>query len=631
VLSRGVEREAGESALEGAAALRPAASGANGVVTLPTWLVGQPTAEQTPGAVSDTPAVVHLLRRATFGVRPEDVSAVLSMGADAWLEAQLHPERITDAGVAPRLSAYPAASASVAELIREYTPPRPQPGDTTRRQMTPAERRAAQQRNPQRILLDLVGAKLVRSVWSERQLEEVMTDFWYNHFNVFFGKGLDRYLVADYERTAIRPYVFGRFEDMLRATAQHPAMLFYLDNWTSAVPDSLNPDAAARQRQAALRLRSLLELSEAQRAALVRSGRLTAQVQARLDELAQLGPAEREAALSQLRRGDNRGINENYARELMELHTLGVDGGYTQQDVVEVARALTGWTFVRPGQRGARPARTPERQRRGMDAPAELTPRFVFNADMHDRGEKVVLGTRLPAGRGVEDGLDVIHMLATHPSTAKFLSTKLIERFVSDRADPAFVDELAAVFTRTGGDLREVTRALFSSPRFYASGNAGTKVKTPFELVASALRVTGAEIVQPRATMEVLRGLGQLPYSETAPTGFPASSDEWVNSGALLARMNFGLNLASGRVAGVRPDGARLSGGLREAGTRTGEAGRAIADVLQRLLPGVETARLQTAILADVQEQAAAGETTARALGMRAVGLALGSPEFQRR
>jgi len=604
-------------------------------------------------SLTDTAAVVHLLRRATFGVRPEDVTAVLRMGAANWLDVQLHPERIDDGGLSLRLGAYPAAQASVAELVRDYTPPRPQRSDSmAAREMTPAARRAAQQQNPQRILLDLVGGKLVRSVWTERQLEEVMTDFWYNHFNVFFGKGLDRYLVSDYERTAIRPHVFGRFEDMLRATAQHPAMLFYLDNWTSAVPDSLNPDAQRRRQLAADRLRRLVALSETQREQLVRSGRMAPEEKARLDELAQLGAAEREAALSQRRRGGNRGINENYARELMELHTLGVDGGYTQQDVIEVARALTGWTFVRPGQRGARAAGSigasrgqpgragrsgPPGQRVGPQPAQDGTPRFVFNPDMHDGGEKVVLGRRLPAGRGVEDGLDVIQLLATHPSTAKFLSTKLIERFVGDRPDATFVDELAGVFTRTGGDLREVTRALFSSPRFHAIANVGSKVKTPFELVASALRVTGAEIVQPRATMEVLRGLGQLPYSETAPTGFPASSAEWVNSGAMLARMNFGLNLASGRVAGVRPDGARIAGSRRGArgsdagAVGDGGPGRAIEDVLDRLLPGVETARLQAAIIEDVEEQASSGDTNARALGMRAVGLALGSPEFQRR
>jgi uncharacterized protein (DUF1800 family) len=491
--------------------------------------------------------------------------------------------------------------------------------------MTAEERRQAQQQNPQRILADLVGAKLVRSAWSERQLEEVMTDFWFNHFNVYFGKGLDRYLVGAYEREAIRPHVFGKFEDLLLATAKHPAMLFYLDNWTSQVPDSLNPDAVQRRRQAEARVRRLLLLSDEERDRLVRSGRVSLQEKARLEELARLSPTERQALLNQQQKRGERGINENYARELMELHTLGVDGGYTQQDVVEVARALTGWTFVRPGQRGGL------RQGRPGDLLGGGDGGFTFNAGMHDRGEKVVLGRRLAAGRGIEDGNEVMHILATHPSTAKFLATKLVERFVSDTPDPAFVGELAGVFTRTGGDLREVTRTLFSSPRFYEAKNVGTKVKTPFEVVASALRVTRAQVVQPRPLMETLRGLGQLPYFETAPTGFPAASEEWVNSGAMLARMNFGLGLATGQLQGARPNAARPPRPARRGGAGGIPAGvEGVHAIVAMLLPGVDATRLETAIEADLKEQPTT-QAAPRAAVARAAGLTLGSPEFQRR
>jgi len=537
-----------------------------GVWLLVLGTVSPVAAAQARRSGGDSLEAVHLLRRATFGIRSGDVGAVLSQGRVAWLERQLNPERIADSAMVLRLSAFPLAGASASELIRDFNPPPAQPGDTM---MTAEQRRQRQQQNPQRILADLVGAKLVRSVWTERQLEEVMTDFWYNHFNVVFNKGLDRFFVSDYERGAIRPHVFGKFETMVRATAQHPAMLFYLDNWTSSVPDSMNEALMARRR-------------------------------------VQPGAAAPRGA---------RGINENYARELMELHTLGVDGGYTQQDVIEVARALTGWTFTRPGQRGARRAAQAGRASEGEEV------RFVFNPVMHDRGEKVVLGRRLAAGRGIEDGLDVIHLLATHPSTARHIATKLIERFVTDGADPEFVAELAAVFTRTEGDLREVTRALFTSRRFYASANVGTKIKTPFELVASAMRATSSEIGPSRPLLETLRGLGQLPYTESAPTGFPAASEEWVNSGAMLARMNFGLNLASGRIQGIRPAPAASRAQDRPAD--------ALAEMLGRLMPGMETTALSQSILADLT--ASQADSPPRARAARALGLALGSPEFQRK
>jgi uncharacterized protein (DUF1800 family) len=237
-----------------------------------------------------------------------------------------------------------------------------------------------------------------------------------------------------------------------------------------------------------------------------------------------------------------RGINENYARELLELHTLGVDGGYTESDIQEIARAFTGWTVV-PARRGAR-AQGPM----GAAEPGS----FLFARRLHDDGEKTVLGRQLRAGGGIDDGEAVLRMLAAHPSTARFISTKLVQRFVSDDPPTDFVNELAAVFTKTNGDLRAVTRALFTSPRFYEARHIGAKVKTPFELVASALRMTGAEFRVTPQLVQTLRSLGQLPYTESAPTGFPAASDEWVNSGAMLNRINFGIALANNRMNGVR-------------------------------------------------------------------------------
>lgn len=538
------------------AILAVAVASANGASSAAAQEPGQRTAP-------DTARAIHLLARATWGPRPGDIEALLEAGADAWLERQMTPTTGLDPALIARLERFPRAAMPVADLIRAHAPPRPREpaqGDSTadRAALTQAERRERALRSPQRILVDLVGAKLTRAVHSERQLEEVMTDFWFNHFNVFFNKGLDRYLIGDYERSAIRPNVFGRFETMLRATAEHPAMLFYLDNITNLAPDSMA--AARRQRQTAL-------------------------------------PRSR-----------GRGINENYARELMELHTLGVDGGYTQVDVVAVARAFTGWTIDRNG--GGRMS--------AMDA--AVAPRFIFRPMLHDVGAKTVLGRALAPGRGMEDGLDVLHLLATHPSTARHVARKLVERFVSDAGDAALEDTLAAVFLRTGGDLREVTRTLFTADRFYATEHVRSKVKTPFELVASTLRVTHADLGPSPDVINTLRAMGQLPYTESAPTGFPASSADWVSSSAMLARMNFALDLSAGRLRGVRVDGSRLSGGA------TGPA--ALRAWIETALPGIASTPIEARILEDLAAQM---DGDRRSLGVRAAGLVLGSPEFQRR
>lgn len=479
------------------------------------------------GAVAQQPAsadVIHLLSRATFGVRPSDVTRAQAMGASKWLDEQLHPDRIDDGAVTAKLNPLETLHMSIPELAEKYAPQKPN---------TPKDSAAAKPTgpNPRIILAQLVTAKLIRASESNRQLEEVMTDFWFNHFNVFWASGPVRYMVADYEANAIRPHVFGKFEDLLKATAQHPAMLLYLNNAMSAAPDTTSPFMR----------------------------RIVRNVKRPL------------------------GLNENYARELMELHTLGVDGGYTQNDVTEVARAFTGWTITRPlyGERNPRARGTPGS--------------FQFVPQLHDHGEKVVLGKRLPAGRGEEDGEEVLHMLARSPATAHFIARKLVEHFVSDAAPADFVDDLAAVFLKTDGDLRAVTRALFASPKFYDARYRRTKVKTPFELVASALRVTNTPVTFSPQLIQTLRTLGELPYGEQAPTGFPAASDDWVNSGAMLARMNFAIALAAR---------ARLDGD--------------VDSVLAAVLPGVDVTRRRAQVLKD-----APNDLT------RALGYILGSPEFQ--
>jgi uncharacterized protein (DUF1800 family) len=386
--------------------------------------------------------------------------------------------------------------------------------------------------------------------------------------------------------------VFGEFEDMLIATASHPAMLVYLDNWQSQVPDSMNPRGAQQQRA-----RSRFQnMSTREREVVLRMRGVPEEQIARIEEA------------MKRQTGRERGLNENYARELLELHTLGVDGGYTQEDVIEVARAFTGWTMQLPGRGGGRDRAAGE---------------FVFRAEWHDPGDKTVLGRSLPAGRGIEDGLDVLRMLAVHPSTARHVAAKLAEAFVSDDPPPALVDEVAAVFLETRGDLREVTRALFTSERFYDPANMGAKLKTPFELVASALRVTGAEFGPSRGLAEQLRALDQVPYMSSPPTGYPAESEEWASGAALLQRMNLGLAMATGGIQNVR-----IPGPLSR---------QPVDRMLADLLPGSETTALRDVIQTEIQSDFAGLEGALadlrRGAGPNelALGLALGSPDFQRR
>jgi uncharacterized protein (DUF1800 family) len=563
------------------------------------------------GAADDTARAAHLLRRATYGVRPQDLAETLDLGPEAWLERQLSPERINDSALEERLASFPAAEMTVSELYAAYPPPQVvrarlgNPDSVSRDEMRRMRRELGIQ-SPNRILFDLASAKLVRAVDSERQLDEVMTDFWFNHFNVFFAKGPDRWLIGNYEREAIRPYVFGEFEDMLIATASHPAMLVYLDNWQSQVPDSLNP-RGARQQRARSRFQNM---SAREREVVLRMRGVPEEQIARIQE-----GVKRQA-------GRERGLNENYARELLELHTLGVDGGYTQEDVIEVARAFTGWTMQLPGRGGGTDRRV---RGKGMAASggSATAGEFVFRGEWHDPGEKTVLGQTLPGGRGIEDGLDVLRMLAVHPSTARHVAAKLAEAFVSDDPPPALVDELVAVFLETRGDLREVTRALFTSERFYDPANIGAKLKTPFELVASALRVTGAEFGPSRGLAEQLRALDQVPYMSSPPTGYPAESEEWASGAALLQRMNLGLALATGGIQNVR-----IPGSLSR---------QPVDRMLADLLPGSETSGLRDVIQTEIRSDFAGFERALAELrrgagpNELALGLALGSPEFQHR
>ncbi|HJT89938.1 MAG TPA: DUF1800 domain-containing protein [Bryobacteraceae bacterium] len=511
--------------------------------------------------------IQQALNRLTFGPRPGDAARVKATGLKKWIDLELHPDRIPENPVlAEKLKALDSLAMTSQQLVANYPPPQlirqmlkgkvAFPADPDRRMMvekvverferrqkqngaptdpqqelaallTPEQIRAlrngpAGQRlaafealppetqndvlatapgmlqpvfaiappelrrklemaaGPQQVVArDLSEGKLLRAIYSNRQLEEVLTDFWFNHFNVYLDKGADHWLVTSYERDVIRPHVLGKFRDLLEATAQSPAMLFYLDNWQSVGANS---------------------------------------------------PQGRNA---------RRGLNENYGRELMELHTLGVDGGYTQKDVIEVARCFTGWTIERP----------------------QLGGKFVFNPKMHDQGEKIVLGVKIPAGGGIEDGERVLDILARHPSTAHFISRKLAQRFVADDPPASLVNRMADTFLKTDGDLRAVLKTMLDSREFWSEGAYRTKMKSPLEMVASAVRASGGDVDFAAALVNQVAVLGEPLYRKEEPTGYSNSSAQWMNSAGLLARMNFALNLAANRVPGVKVETAEAAGG----------------------------------------------------------------------
>lgn len=542
-------------------------------------------------------AIVHALNRLGFGPRPGDVDRIKQMGQGGlakWIDQQLHPESIDDSSVDTRLRQFPTLTMSSATLLEKF--PRPQvaakreglsieeyraqqqerlravrqsagldarqqsdaansPDDQQgmQRDVTASAAGAAQQdgaalngqgnatqgdamptgqarqkgipgnammnyqqmQTPQRIVAELAMAKIDRAIYSERQLNEQMVDFWFNHFNVFAGKGVDRWLLTAYERDAIRPNAMGKFRDLLGATAKSPAMLFYLDNWQSA-----DPEAFARLRQQ----------QESQRAMRALRGRFGGPFGA-----PGVPPAGGQNAAA---RNQNRGLNENYGRELMELHTLGVNGGYTQQDVIEVAKCFTGWTI-----------RAPQRD-------AE----FWFDERIHDPNPKMVLGHKIKGG-GIKDGEEVLDLLARDPHTAHYLSEKIAEHFVSDNPPEALVNRMAETYLKSDGEIRAVLRTMIDSPEFWSRETYRQKIKTPFELVASAARAMNADVEMPLQLVQWTARIGEPLYQYQTPNGYSQKSAEWVNTGALLNRLNYALALTGGRLRGVRVDTDALFGG----------------------------------------------------------------------
>jgi uncharacterized protein (DUF1800 family) len=590
-------------------------------------------------------AILHALNRLAYGPRPGDIERIQRLGLSKWIDQQLSPNSIDDKALESRLEALPTLRLSTAKLIEEYPQPKQAakqaavnnqelksqgqsrsdnaaaifaPNSQTNSQadsgpMPPSSMSAANadtsspmkqaaaniatpgavqrgelsvdpnavprpiaddSKRPARVIEELAMAKMTRAIYSDRQLQQVMDDFWFNHFNVFAGKGEDRYYLTSYERDVIAPHALGKFKDLVTDTAKSPAMLFYLDNFLSA-----DPRAAQRLAQ---------ERAMRQRA---RGGynRFPQNPQA------------------QNKKKQERGLNENYGRELMELHTLGVDGGYAQKDVTEVARCFTGWTIEKPRE----------------------NPQFKFDERIHDPDPKIVLGKKIHAG-GMKDGEQVIDLLAKNPNTAKFISTKLARRFVSDNPSPALVARMTETFKSSDGDIRAVMHTMIYSPEFWARDAYRAKIKTPFEFVASTVRALGTDVDTSMPLVQWVGRIGEPLYQCQPPTGYSDKAEAWVNTGALLNRLNFSLALAGNKVRGSRADITALLGTDSVADSKQildravqlflgGQAATATVETLQKKLddPQVVQAKLDDPI-----------RQVDRAM---LTGLVLGAPEFQRR
>ncbi len=510
--------------------------------------------------------VQHALHRLAFGPRPGDVERVRAMGVDQWIDQQLHPERIEDSKIETWLKQFPTLTITGEQFLAKYPPQAQQLAQLARQQaaggnmtgtmagdmaprdvvqISPADsaRRREAARASQRASAEIFTARAGRAVASERQLQEVLVDFWANHFNVFTGKQQTRYYIAEFEREAIRPHVLGDFRTLLGAVAKSPAMLTYLDQ-AQSVADSgrrklEEPRSAVRNnprggQRALLDRTTVGQLIDRDRLPEQQKQRILALPPEQLQRVRDMTLSQAQQYIATLANNNPRrprGINENYARELMELHTLGVDGGYSQQDVMEVARALTGWT---------------------LDRGPRASGGFVFRAEAHDADAKVILGEKFSAGKGQEEGERVLDLLANHPSTARFIATKLARRFISDEPPESLIDRAAATFTRTKGDLREVMRTIVTSDEFFAADAYRAKVKTPFDLVVSASRALGGQPDVTPQTAQLIARMGQPIYGRATPDGYPDTADEWINTGAILNRMNFGLAVGAGRLPGAR-------------------------------------------------------------------------------
>ena len=536
--------------------------------------------------LSPRDSALHALNRLAYGPRPGEVDRVAAAGVMKWIEQQLAPDNIDDGALAERERPFKILdydrgelAAMYVEAQRERRERQRQQGEVDARPDSVGAQHAAPlpqgMEKGRRLVGQFQELAVMRATLSERQLYEVMVDFWINHFNVFLAKGADRFLTPSYIEATIRPHALGRFADLLVATAQSPAMLFYLDNWESVAPGSTPPQAMR------LRARPLF-------------GRAPSFGRPPLFDPARdpmRADSQRQRAVERMPKG----INENYARELLELHTLGVDGGYTQQDVINVARIFTGWSIRRPQQGGD----------------------FEFHDWAHDYGEKVVMGVTFPAGHGRDEGVRLLKLLANHPATMHHVSRQLCQRFVNDDPPDGCVDDAVAAWKRTEGDIREVLRAVFTAPDFWAAPNFRAKIKTPLEFVVSAARALGADPDTTPRLAQVVARLGEPLYLHVAPDGYPERDAAWVNSGALLDRMNAAVALAAGRLPGVVVS-------IDSIVPASADPAQLIAAVNAQILGGTMSENTKAVIRRQISDS---DPLQARAL---AIGLAIGGPEFQR-
>ncbi|HXG86210.1 MAG TPA: DUF1800 domain-containing protein [Pyrinomonadaceae bacterium] len=670
-------------------------------------------------ALTEDQKILHVLNRLGFGARPGDVERVKSIGIDKYIERQLNPNSIDDAATEAKLKNLDVLKMSNEELFAKYpngqavlrmvarenglnkgdvaqlrrknqvkgapamqangamtTPDAQKNVDESK--LSAEERRKIQREvadvyrenglgRPAQIVQQLNASRIMRAVYSERQLNEAMVDFWTNHFNVYSNKTATRWFLPEYDRDVIRPNALGNFKDLLLATAKSPAMLFYLDNYQSISPNAQRANnrrggngGGNRQLQRAVNNPQVRERIKA------RQGITDEQLDARIKKMQANQQAGNMPNTPKKAKKQQRGINENYAREIMELHTLGVDGGYTQKDIGEIARAFTGWTIIDPrgyrrinqntagdemeNNRAARQAR-----RMGLPADAE-SGTFYFNERFHDANEKTVLGQKINEG-GMKDGLKVLDVLVNHPSTAKFIARKLAVKFVSDNPSEALVNRVAGAFNKSKGDIKTTLRALFTDKEFFAPENYRAKIKTPFELVASALRVVGAD-TNGAAVQSLLNKMGEPLYGYQAPTGYPDMAEDWVNTGALLERMNFSVALASNRIPGTRVNLSKFEAkNKQEVLNKTATAvlgGELSPNTRAMLLKQIEQPLVEPKLSADSEDAAmenasmtmmpAKGQGGGRRGGQqvrllapsgnpevfKVVGLILGSPDFQR-
>ncbi len=631
--------------------------------------------------------ILHVLNRLGFGARPGDVEKVKKIGLQKYVDQQINSASIDDSVAENRVTNLDIFDMTTAELFAKYpnpgallqqlegrnrnnptnaqsnanTPPRQDPNA-----MTQAEQRERRKKITElyrkydlkpagQIVPQIVANRVLRAVYSERQLQEVMVDFWQNHFNVFAGKAAVRWYIPSYERDVLRKNALGNFKDLVIGTAQHPAMLFYLDNFESVSPNA----QTTANNPSAQRLQRLMR----------NGGQITPQMRERIRQQTGATDAQIDQRINDMRANpqtgqqrQRRGINENYARELMELHTLGVDGGYTQKDIIEVAKCFTGWTIADPrGYRRAAAAtikgtedRRFDRLQRQLGVPEDVeSGEFYFNSRFHEVGAKTVLGQKIDEG-GVKDGLKVIDILVDQPATARYIARKLAVKFVNDNPSEALVGRVADAFRKSRGDIKITLKALFGDKEFFAPENYRAKIKSPFELAVSSIRTLGAETNASPSLLAMLNKLGEVPYGYQAPTGYPDTAEDWVNTGALLERLNFAVAIASNRIPGTRVD---LKG--YEGKDKTQMLDRAVAEILdgeitattkanlvkqlEQPLPTVKAGNelgdegMEVPNMRDAGQQGGGQFRQARLLSpsgnpevFKVVSLVIGSPEFQR-